>query len=128
VALSEKQKKALDEGRKKFTTENQPEKNGRKRSKLKELSIEQDLSSVDVSNIIIAMFDKTKEELDIIKSDPEEPFLLRAFVKAMIKDMESDSLYNINTLLDRAIGKAKEKVEHSGSIEMPTINIVSKRK
>ena len=111
-----------------FSSENQPKKNGRKKSKLKGMIEKNDLSSDDISDLIINLFDKTKEELEVISNDYEQPFLLRAFVKAMIKDLEGDSLYNINSLLDRAIGKPKDKVEHSGSVEMPVINIVSKVK
>lgn len=96
---------------KRFSSEYQPKKQGRKKSKLKGMIEKNDLSSEDISDLIINLFDKTREELDIISYDEEQPFLLRAFVKSMIKDIDGDSLYNINSLLDRAIGKAKEKKE-----------------
>jgi hypothetical protein len=94
-----------------FTSENQPEKRGRKKSKLKGLIEANDLSSTDISDLVLMLLDKTREELDIISLDVEQPFLIRAFVKSMIKDIDGDSLYNINSLLDRAIGKPKEKKE-----------------
>jgi vacuolar-type H+-ATPase subunit E/Vma4 len=96
---------------KRFSSTYQPETQGRKKSKLKGLIEANDLSSDDISDLITSMFDKTQDELNVIKNDPEQPFLIRAFVKAMIKDLEGDSLYNINTLMDRAIGKSKETKE-----------------
>lgn len=96
---------------KRFSSEYQPEKNGRKKSKLKGLIEVNDLSSNDVSELIITLFDKTEEELERIGNDHEKPFLLRSLVRAILKDGSSDSLYNINSLMDRAIGKAKETKE-----------------
>ncbi len=108
--MREDQKENLSKG-KRFSKDYQPEKTGRKKSKLKGMIDESDLSSTDISNLVLNLFDKTKEELEVVCCDENQPFLLRAFVKAMIKDLDGDSLYNINSLLDRAIGKAKEKKE-----------------
>lgn len=94
-----------------FTSENQPEKRGRKKSKLKGLIEANDLSSTDISDLVLMLVDKTKEELEVLSNDESQPFLVRAFVKSMIKDINDNSLYNINNLLDRAIGKPKEKKE-----------------
>ena len=112
--MTEQQKANLSKG-KQFSSDYQPENTGRRKSKLKGIIESNDLSSADISDLIINLFDKTEEELEIIKSDQEQPYLLRAFVKAMLKDIEGDSLYNVNSLLDRAIGKAinKEEVEHT---------------
>ncbi len=108
--MTKTQEENLKKG-KKFTKEYQPENTGRKKSKLKGMIDESDLSSADISNLVLNLFDKTKEELEIIKGDEGQPFLLRAFIKSMLKDLDGDSLYNINSLLDRAVGKAKEKKE-----------------
>ena len=95
-----------------FTSENQPKNRGRKKSKLKGMIEVNDLSSTDVSDLILSMMDKTEDELKSIAADYEKPFLIRSFVKAMLKDMSNDNLYNINNLLDRAVGKPKEKKEN----------------
>jgi len=123
--MTEQQKENLSKGHK-FSTENQPEKNGRKRSKIKDLIEVNDLTAEDISDLIKSMMDKTQDELNVIKDDHEQPFLIRSFVKAMLKDIESESLYNINSLLDRAVGKSVEKKEVEFSGSMPIINIVSK--
>ncbi|MGB3465673.1 MAG: hypothetical protein WBA74_10395 [Cyclobacteriaceae bacterium] len=103
---------------KRFSSDYQPENPGRKKSRLKGLIEENDLSSSDVSNLIKSMFDKTEDELIIIKNDIEKPFLLRSLVSAILKDGKNESLYNINNLLDRAVGKPKETkdVKHSGQV------------
>lgn len=111
--MTEQQKENLSKG-KRFSSDYQPNNTGRKPSKLKAMIEVNDLSSNDVSDLLLSLFDKTEDELMAISSDPEKPFLIRTFVKAMLKDLSQDSIYNINSLLDRAVGKPKEKVEQTG--------------
>lgn len=106
---------------KQFSSEYQPAKNGRRKSKLKGLIEDQEMSSDDVSAVIRTILDKTEDELKEFADNTSHPYILRSMVKAILKDGESKSLYNINTLLDRAIGKTKDKIDLNAKIEMPTI-------
>ena len=96
-----------------FSKENQPDKKGRgqKPSKLKAMALENELGANDVALLIRNMFDKTECELKAVIEDKEQPFLIRAFCRAFFDDVQSGKLYNINTLLDRAIGKVTDKQE-----------------
>ncbi len=98
-------------GGKQFTSGYQPKKNGRRKSKLKGLIDKCELSSDDISDLIKTLFDKTENELIEYGDDAAKPFLMRAFCKALIKDMDQGGIYNINSLLDRSIGKVTDKVE-----------------
>lgn len=125
--MTQQQKENLSKG-KKFTSEYQPNNTGRKPSKLKAMIEVNDLSSNDVSDLLLSLFDKTEDELTAIAFDQNKPFLVRTFVKAMLKDLSQDSIYNINNLLDRAIGKPKEKTQlttlgEQGEEKGITINI-----
>ena len=94
-----------------FSKDNQPDKRGRgqKPSKLKAMALDNDLGANDVALLIRNMFDKTEGELKEVIEDKEQPFLIRAFCRAFFDDVQSGKLYNINTLLDRAIGKVTDK-------------------
>jgi len=101
-----------------FSSTNQPKKNGRKPNKFKKFIKENEISSDDISNVISTMLQKNEEELKTIMNDKKVPFLLRGFVRALFDDVQKGNLNNIQVLLDRSVGKVKEKVEHSGNINL----------
>ncbi len=100
-----------------FTKDNQPAVKGRKKSVLKSLAIESDLNSDDISALMKNMFEYTEDELKRMVEDKKQPFLLRAFGRAIFDDVQQGKLYNITTMLDRAIGKVTEKREHTINTE-----------
>ena len=102
-----------------FTSSNQPPSKGRKKNKLKLLVEESDLSSDDISNLIKKMFELTEDELKALVGNKEKPFLLRAYARALFDDAQQGRLYNINTMLERAIGKVTEKREISTKDDKP---------
>ena len=94
---------------KRFSSTYQPENRGRKKSKLKGLIEDIELSSEDVSMLIKNIFDKNEAELEALANDKEKPIIMRAFVAAVVDDVEQGKLTNIAMLLDRAIGRIKEE-------------------
>jgi len=97
-----------------FSKTHQPKKEYRRgptKSKLKGMALANDLNANDIGILIRNMFDKTESELKEIIEDKEQPFLIRAFCRAFFDDVQSGKLYNINTLLDRAVGKVTDKIE-----------------
>lgn len=105
-----------------FTSTNQPKRNGRRPNKLKGIITENELSSDDISNLIKALFDKTEDEMKEIGQDKEQPMLIRAFVRAFAEDIQQGKLFNINMLLDRAIGKPMQKQEIAHSVDTTVID------
>ena len=95
-----------------FSSTNQPKnKNGRKKSKLIAFIKEEELSSDDVSAAIKLVLLMNEAELKELGNDKEKPMLLRSFANAMADDIKRGGLSNINSLLDRAIGKVTDKSE-----------------
>ena len=111
-----------------FSKTNQPSqthRRGQRPSKLKGLCIESDLNANDISLLIRNMFDKTETELKEIIEDKEQPFLIRAFCRAFFDDVQSGKLYNINSLLDRAVGKVTDKIESHVTLDEKLNNDLS---
>ena len=109
-----------------FTSKNQPKKkgNGATKSKLRAMATDNELSSEDISKLIKNMFDKTEAELKEVIEDKNQPFLIRAFCRAFFDDVQQGKLYNINFMLDRAVGKITEKkdVKIEGEIGVTIID------
>ena len=96
---------------KKFSSEYQPAKNGRRPSKLKKYIKRTELSSTDITDTITMIMAMSKEELIKLQNDESQPMLIRVFIKSYLKDFEKGDLSNIEKLMDRAIGKAIQKQE-----------------
>ena len=95
-----------------FSKENQPKnKNGRKSNKLKAFIKDAELSSDDVSDSIKMVLLMSEAELKDLGNDKEKPMLFRSFCNAIADDIKRGSLSNINSLLDRAVGKVTDKSE-----------------
>jgi len=97
----------------KFSSTNQPKNrgNGETKSKLRSLVVDKGLSSTDISKLICTIFDNTEDELKETIEDKEKPFLVRAFARAFFDDVQQGKLTNINTMLDRAVGKVTDKTQ-----------------
>jgi len=100
-----------------FSAENQPtNKPGPRPSRIRAYIQENDLSTNDIRAAIGALAEMTAEELAKVKEDETAPVLLRGFAFAMMVEMQKGALVNLEMLLNRAFGKPKESVEHSGGI------------
>lgn len=102
---------------KRFSSEYQPEKNGRKPSKLKEYIKENNIGQKEVSDLIKNLvFEHNIDELEEMANDRTKPFIITSLLTAFLKDIERGTIYNTNPIMDRAIGKPKERIEHSGEL------------
>lgn len=72
---------------------------------------------VDTMMNLVAM---TQEELDLISEDDNNTALERTVAKAILNGLKKGSLYNLEQLITRAIGKPKEiqEVTNDGKIEV----------
>jgi hypothetical protein len=96
----------------KFTSENQPlNKPGPKPSKFKQFITENDLSGRDIAAGILYLSDLDEDELDAVIADKKRPVLLRAFAKALKAELDKSGLFNIETLLNRALGKPAQLIK-----------------
>ena len=97
-----------------FSKENQPDhKPGPKPSRIRAYIQENDLSTNDVSAAIRALAEMSAKELKAVYDDDDAPVLLRGFAIAIMTEMKRGGLLNIEALLNRALGKPKESVEHT---------------
>ena len=101
-----------------FTSENQPAKNGMKPSLLKKYITENNLSAIDVSIIARELLNKSREELMRISADPKEPILVAGCAAAMLKDITRGLTNTLQWLADRGVGKTVIPVEHSGAMDL----------
>jgi len=100
-----------------FTSEYQPEHNGRKPSMLKEYITDNGVSIQDVRLVIKnIIMENTKEQLEVIAKDEKKPMLMRVLIGAYLKDFENGSIYNLNSLLDRVYGRAEQPVGITGDL------------
>lgn len=118
---------ANEQNLKKFSSEYQPEKNGRPRKWISELK-ESGYKSSEVNDCILVMLSMTLEELADVYKNPKATILEKTVANALKRSLEKGSLYSLETLLSRAVGKPKESVDHTTMGERLTevkINIVN---
>jgi hypothetical protein len=114
MAMTDKQRAALEAGRNVFSSENQPANRGRKPSKLKKWIKENNVSNEDFIGIfknIIATH--TIEELQKMiegKNKNKLPVIVALCISAFIHDMKTGTLTAANSVLDRIMGKPAQQV------------------
>lgn len=64
-----------------------------------------------ISDTILNLLALTKNEIERIAGDEELTMLERMISKALIRDLNRGSLKNFESLINRAIGKPKERIE-----------------
>jgi hypothetical protein len=76
---------------------------------------------VDTMMSLVAL---TSSELQMIIDDENNTALERTVAKAIVKGLEKGSLYNLEQLINRAIGKPKEvsEVKQDSKIEVVFVN------
>jgi len=105
-----------------FSSTRQPEKNGRKPSHIKKYLEDNGIGSSDISAILNSLTMKNKTELEQIIEDPTSAILVVGAAQAMIKDYERGIFNGFEMILNRAHGKPKETIEHSGGIDIGTMS------
>jgi hypothetical protein len=100
-----------------FTSEYQPANRGRKPSMLKKFLKETGVSSTDVTLLIKnVLFQHNEQGLKDIILDDKQPMIIRLFVRAFLDDFKHGNLRNIETMLDRAMGKPRQDIEVNSTI------------
>jgi len=97
-----------------FSSENQPEKNGRPR-KYVSLLKEQGYKLSEVNDAIQVLMSMDLEELKTVYTNPKATVLEVTIAGAIKKSIERGSLYSVETLLTRVFGKPKELTESTGT-------------
>jgi hypothetical protein len=97
--------------------------NGRPR-KLVSLLKEQGYKLSEINDTLMALLSMDMIELKEAFENPSATVLEKAVAGAIRKSIEKGSLYNIETIITRAMGKPKEQTEHSGT---QTIKVVYER-
>lgn len=74
----------------------------------------------EIADTLMNIAALTKAEIQSITENEECTLLERMVAKALLRDYEKGSLWNLETIISRAIGKPKESatVENSGKIEV----------
>lgn len=107
-----------------FSTTNQPKKNGRKPSlynQLRELAKLENgilLSKEDFTKITSLLLTKSIKELHAMQQDDETPVWITNIARAIIKDSNEGRISTLDTLLDRLFGKATQPTQQDISVEM----------
>ena len=101
--------------------------NGAPRKWISELK-ESGYKSSEVNDCILVMLSMTIEELADVYKNPKATILEKTVANALKRSLEKGSLYSIETLLSRAVGKPKESVDHTtageriGEIQVNIVN------
>lgn len=89
--------------------------NGRPR-KYVSLLKEQGYKLSEINDSLMALLSMDINELKEVFENPKATVLEKAVAGAIRKSIEKGSLYNIETIITRAMGKPKETQQHSGEV------------
>lgn len=108
----------------KFSSTNQPKNPGRKKSQLKDFVKTCNVSSSDVIKVFQNLiFGSTVEELkELVKpaNQGKQPVIVILLVKAFLEDMKNGTLREVNTVLDRVLGKPVQQLTIENAVsEIP---------
>jgi hypothetical protein len=67
----------------------------------------------EVNDCILVMLSLTIEELGEVYKNPKATILEKSVANSLKKSIEKGSLYSLDVLLNRAVGKPKESVDHT---------------
>lgn len=86
--------------------------NGRPRKWISELK-EKGYKPSEVNDCILVMLSMTLEELAEVYKNQKATIMEKTVANALKKSLEKGSLYSLDTLLNRAVGKPKESIDHT---------------
>ena len=107
-----------------FSSTNQPKKNGRKPSlytQLKEMAKLEggiDLSREDFSKITMLLLSKSLKELQTIAKADDTPIWVVNIIRAIVMDAQTGRISTLDSLLDRLFGKATQPLAQDVSVEV----------
>ena len=101
----------------KFTPGESGNPNGRPR-KYVSLLKEQGYKLSEINDTLMALLSMDLNELKEVFENPKATVLEKAVAGAIRKSIEKGSLYNIETIITRAMGKPKEQQDHTGEIKV----------
>lgn len=96
-----------------FSKSNQPKNAGRKKNKFTYLKDQYDLSATDVSNIIKYIASMTPDDLKELIESKTTPVIILAYASAAYHAIKDGNLGQIETMLNRVIGKPTDKIEQT---------------
>lgn len=99
-----------------FSSDNQPEKNGRPRKWVSTLK-EQGYRKSEVTDAIEVLCSMSAEELQKVSDNEDNTILERTVAKALLNGNTKGSLYNIETLITRVHGQPKQDIEQTTNIK-----------
>jgi len=91
--------------------------NGRPR-KIVSLLKDQGYKLSEINDTLMALLSMDMNELKEAFENPKATVLEKAVAGAIRKSIEKGSLYNIETIITRAMGKPKEQQDHTGEIKV----------
>jgi hypothetical protein len=91
--------------------------NGRPR-KYVSLLKDQGYKLSEINDSLMALLSMDLNELKEVFENPKATVLEKAVAGAIRKSIEKGSLYNIETIITRAMGKPKEQQDHTGEIKV----------
>jgi hypothetical protein len=100
-----------------FSVDKQPDKHGKKPSKLRAYIIDTGLSTVDIKLIAAYFFDRTRKEIVKMAANPDIPVLISGVAKAILADITRGRIDVLSWLVERGFGKAAQPIEHTGGID-----------
>jgi hypothetical protein len=86
--------------------------NGRPRKWISELK-EKGYKPSEVNDCILVMLSMTLDELAEVYKNPKATIMEKTVANALKRSLEKGSLYSLDTLLNRAVGKPKESIDHT---------------
>jgi len=104
-----------------FSSIRQPKNNGRKPSKLRKYLKTNNLSTFDIQIIASNLLNLSVEELAILQADKSKPILITGSARAFLKDYKDGRKDVIEWLIDRGFGKATERHEVKGTMDIITM-------
>jgi hypothetical protein len=67
----------------------------------------------EINDCILIMLSMTLDELAEVYKNPKATILEKTVANALKRSLEKGSLYSLDTLLNRAVGKPKESIDHT---------------
>jgi hypothetical protein len=86
--------------------------NGRPKKYVSALK-QQGYKNSEINDCILVMISMDLDELKEVWQNPRATILEKTIANALRKSLEKGSLYSIEVLLSRAVGKPKESIDHT---------------
>lgn len=80
-------------------------------------------SQKEVTDTLLVLLALTVDELKDVEADPKVTVLERAIARAIFRDLSKGSLYSIECILSRALGRPRETSEVKADINMQAFRV-----